>query len=678
MKKLLLPLLLFAALGMVAQPCTQSIGTFPYQEPFDTVSFSQCWNDSSSSPVYWRVNQGATASQQTGPANDHTYGNGWGSYAFMEASLGTLGDTGRLYMPTFDLSSLVNPEISFWYHMYGADMGNLFLEASTNGGATWSVIFAVSGQQQTSSQDPWIKATVVLSQYQSANTQFRFTGTRGNGFAGDMAIDDVNVGEGASCNAAFRMAQQSGTYSVTFLDSSWIPSNGVDSVSYYWHFGDGMSSTQVNPTHTYSSGGLYIPCLSITVHYANTDTCFSTYCDSLYLPVVTPTCNSSLSIVQDSTGSPLGYRFGGSLNVGSGQQYDSVITSYDYGDGNSTSFTGVGFGYHTYAAHGTYYPCVTHELFDNGVSVCSSSDCDTLSITAPNVSCNADFSYATDSVDPYLVHFGNLSSSTGLPSYAVVEYSWDYGDGVSGSMPYRTYASAGTYSVCLSAQVIDTVNQSVLCTDSICKQVTITGPTFCSAGYIVDTANSYAGTVYIWNTSAPAFSDPAYSSTYSWSFGDGSTSNQAFPVHAYAQPGMYDVCVTINSLDANQNLCSETFCDSLGVDSLGNLIYKSTNTGFTLRVLNPETIGLEEDNPFAAVEMYPNPADESVTLDLGGFAGNVQWTITDLKGAVVEKGSTSMKNKLEINVETLQSGIYILTLMNEEIPANHQKLVIDR
>lgn len=52
--------------------------------------------------------------------------------------------------------------------------------------------------------------------------------------------------------------------SVTFTDAS------LNAVSYSWDFGDGNTSTQASPTHTYAGLGLYNVCLSVT------DTCGGT------------------------------------------------------------------------------------------------------------------------------------------------------------------------------------------------------------------------------------------------------------------------------------------------------------------------------------------------------------------------------------------------------------------
>jgi len=46
--------------------------------------------------------------------------------------------------------------------------------------------------------------------------------------------------------------------------------------------------------------------------------------------------------------------------------------------------------------------------------------------------------------------------------------------------------------------------------------------------------------------------------SYSWNFGDSTTSTEKNPVHTFAQPGVYNVC--LNIVNKNDSLCSSSFC----------------------------------------------------------------------------------------------------------------------
>lgn len=55
-------------------------------------------------------------------------------------------------------------------------------------------------------------------------------------------------------------------------------STGSSTLSYYWDFGDGDTSTLANPTHLYSSIGNRMVCLTVSG-----GTCTDTYCDTAFL-----------------------------------------------------------------------------------------------------------------------------------------------------------------------------------------------------------------------------------------------------------------------------------------------------------------------------------------------------------------------------------------------------------
>lgn len=270
------------------------------------------------------------------------------------------------------------------------------------------------------------------------------------------------------------------------------------------------------------------------------------------------------------------------------------------------------------------------------------------------------------------------SSSTVSSSGGIVRTSyWDFGDGASGmgGSVSHTYAQAGVYTVCLITTVIDSIANTVLCSDTTCVNYTVGGSSpssFCNASFWVDTLGSGSGNVNIYNTSTPQPTATGYQTQYSWDFGDGGTSNSAFPTHTYANAGTYAVCLTIISADAFGDTCIDTHCDTLGVDSLGNLIYK-TSAGFTLNVLDPAAIGLNDIKVLEA-KLFPNPASDLVNVDLGRATGEVKWVLFDLKGAQLNGGTTSSDN-LSIDISTLEAGLYILSLETDKSVGNYKLIV---
>lgn len=234
---------------------------------------------------------------------------------------------------------------------------------------------------------------------------------------------------------------------------------------------------------------------------------------------------------------------------------------WDFGDGN-TSFSANPS--HTYNASGLYIVCLT--ISD---TFCQDTWCDSVYVQSSGGGgggCNADFTYSANNST---INFNNTSNGG-------VWYSWDFGDGNSSSSmsPSHTYASSGLYVVCL------TISDS-FCQDTYCDSVFIQGNGGgCNANF------NYTG-----NNNTISFNNTSTGGVwYSWSFGDGNTSNSMNPTHTYANGGLYLVCLTISD-----SFCTDTYCDSVFIQSGGgncdaDFIY--TSNGSTIDFNNTSTGGV--------------------------------------------------------------------------------------
>ncbi len=159
--------------------------TLPYSFSFEN-NLSEWWQSNLDS-INWSFRSGSTPSSNTGPSSayDGSY------YMYLEASNRNNPDKQAvLISPTFDLLNLCNINLSFHYHMYGANTGELSLQVSTDGGDTWSSnIWNLSGNQG----DSWQQANIDLSSYSGQLIKVRFIGTTGDGYASDIAIDNVLI-----------------------------------------------------------------------------------------------------------------------------------------------------------------------------------------------------------------------------------------------------------------------------------------------------------------------------------------------------------------------------------------------------------------------------------------------------------------------------------------------------
>lgn len=237
------------------------ITNYPYLENFDNGVIPPCYSETATGSAYtWRVDAGGTPSGATGPAVDHTTGTATGYYMYVEASSpAAQGDSAFLWTAEFDLTSLTNPEVVYYYHMYGADIVNLDLQAFDRTTSTWVSINNIVGQQQSGNGDAWGEARVNLATYGTDTAlQLRFLSVRGASFNGDAAVDDIIVRETPPCVDPSNLAVVTATSNSVSL--SWdSDTNIVSSTIEYGPVGFALGTgTSVTTTSTgaYTVAGL--------------------------------------------------------------------------------------------------------------------------------------------------------------------------------------------------------------------------------------------------------------------------------------------------------------------------------------------------------------------------------------------------------------------------------------
>lgn len=416
-------------------------------------------------------------------------------------------------------------------------------------------------------------------------------------------------------------------------------------------------------------------------------------------PVIINSCNSNFTTASKSIKMYYYANKSGLTNL-----------KWDFGDGYKSNTKDS--GNHIYAKSGTYTVCLEIK--------CSSKDssrtCQPITIKSNN--CKSQFSSLVDSSDKFKFKFTITSPNS------TFNYNWKFGDGNSGNIinPSYTYKGTGNYNVCLY-----TIDTATICSDSICQKVIIgnngcdltysviakadslfydysgIGKTvkwmfgddsisttkkgvhiykdygrkylclksycstsdssqkceykyFCKAGYIkyIDPKQKYQ--IQMKNVSKPNYLE----TQYLWDFGDGGTSTVRNPTHKYTTFGKFLVCITVKIGGA-----SSQFCDSLGLDSAGNLLKAGT---WELRVTDKDPpVGisevLKED-----LKIYPNPANNKIYIEL--ISGVLTYNKLEILNSNGQK-CLSMpvdigSEPFEVNVEKLNKGLYLVKLMNDE------------
>ena len=206
--------------------------------------------------------------------------------------------------------------------------------------------------------------------------------------------------------------------------------------SWHWDFGDGTTSDEQNPSHTYSSTGFYTVKLTAT----NSDGTVYYHIMPNYIKVYSPpVAGFTASVTSGIT--PLSVTFN--------DQSTGEPTSWhwDFGDGTTSDEQNPT---HTYTTTGsstvkyTVYLTATNPV---GSNTTSSTDYITLYSNLPEVSFTATPRIGTTA--PLTVQFHDTST------LQPIAWLWDFGDGSSENAtmqnPVHTYATAGTYTVNLTA-----------------------------------------------------------------------------------------------------------------------------------------------------------------------------------------------------------------------------------
>lgn len=408
--------------------------------------------------------------------------------------------------------------------------------------------------------------------------------------------------------------------------------NGVSSAdSIRWTFGDGSSSTQVNPTHTYNVAGTYQVCLRVQRPTpAGTMPCVDEYCRAVVVrePVA---CNLTVNFFDSSINNNTIYFINQSAPLASA---DSI--RWTFGDGTASNAVNP---IHTFNQPGLYTVCLrVKKASVNGTPPCVREYCRVVEIRPivnPCDQLNVNFVWRTDSANRRKVYFTNTSTPATTAAYSV----WSFGDGTSstGWNADHVYAMPGWYLVCL------TVTSGNTCTRTACDSIFIPGnvipPVNCDSfrleiGHRRD--NYMPNKLYFFATgNAPVYNQQ-------WSFtkeGDSASViiNQSNPVYVFPDTGVYSVCVRA----AFSTNCIKERCEQIRI--------YSTSTP-----------------PQCILNSYPNPAHNivsfNVQMDQPGLIGA---TVMNMQGVALmqftQTGFTG-NNTVTMNIQNLATGFYTVRI----------------
>ena len=319
--------------------------------------------------------------------------------------------------------------------------------------------------------------------------------------------------------------------------------NSTPGCTYLWDFGDGSTSTLINPTHTYTNFGNYTVVLYVTnpvtgcVAHAHQDLHLYQLIGD-FIASDTSMCNSNIDT------------FAALINIniiGAIQSY-----TWHFGDGTSVTETD-SLTTHHYLSNGIF--TVTLVLTDTLGCKDTITKVNYIHIGGPIVNF---VGVPTPGCSPLTVLFTDQTISPD----GFAARNWKFGDGVfsnSNTVNVSHTYNTGQYSVRLI--VTDTKG----CKDTLIK-----------SNYIIATKPNASfnspDTIICKGQIAHFYSNNSGNYTYLWLFGDGGNATTLNPTHVYNAAGNY----TVSFILTNSSGCKDTMTKTAYVH------VSSVNPGFTL------------------------------------------------------------------------------------------------
>jgi hypothetical protein len=129
--------------------------------------------------------------------------------------------------------------------------------------------------------------------------------------------------------------------------------------------------------------------------------------------------------------------------------------------------------------------------------------------------------------------------------------------------------------------------------------------------------------------------------SYSWEFGDGSTSIAASPEHEYSYAYLSTVAeVTVTLTVSNDDGCSDIYSATVDV------VYSSI-----------------DEISASAVLVYPNPTNEQINIEASTEIS--AYMVYDSQGRKLMEGSAGYTSQMRLDMTTLPAGFYLLEILSE-------------
>jgi PKD repeat protein len=300
-------------------------------------------------------------------------------------------------------------------------------------------------------------------------------------------------------------------------------SQGAD--DYFWDFGDGGSSISQDPDHTFTNLENTDSVFNISLVTINSDNCK----DTAYSQVTVYSKPKAKFTVENSIDCP-------PFEVTIQNVSQAGNTYYwDFGDGSTPlTTTDLSPVNHTYYNNNDATVTYVLKLHVESLHGCTDDISQNMSVY-PSI--KADFERDSAGCNPYLSEFTNNS-------LRALNYSWDFGDGVTSLLVYPTHTFTNNGLNDTTFNVTLTSTSKFGCVDSITKPVTVYPTPVAEFNYFPVYQYFPDATINLENETSDGYWD------FEWDFGDGVQSTLEDPgSYTYSTWGTYNI--TLEASNAN-------------------------------------------------------------------------------------------------------------------------------
>jgi PKD repeat protein len=322
---------------------------------------------------------------------------------------------------------------------------------------------------------------------------------------------------------------------IQFIDQSW----GATNLTYLWNFGDGSTSTEKVPAHTYGTPAVYTVSLTVTDFYEKS----STATKAVEVPAK-PSGLPAISFTADVTEGPY------PLTV---QFLDTTITTWadswqwNFGDGATSSLRSP---IHTYSTPGLYTVTLRASNVNGEGTELTIPGYITVQHSAPVITATADPMSGTFPLRVEFTASATVDNKTADQSEALIQsWLWDFGDGSISSQqnPVHIYERPGSYPVTVTCTLYDAMSGTA-------DVGTIEVGPIPYANFYWEYLDKDETCCYL-----VKFTDTSYGAiSWLWDFGDGLTSDEQNPTHRFKEVGFYNVTLTVGDGTGATSVMTQT------------------------------------------------------------------------------------------------------------------------